>query len=84
MDRMNKKAAMKMWEQIAFLIGAEDVAPIEAAGLFLGREAVAKAIDLHEESVIQYELPDGKGGYYLTLAGFLHAVTYNNIMCDYE
>lgn len=84
MERMNKKSAMKMWEEIAYLIGVEDVAPIEAAGLLLGKEAVMQAIDLHDDSILQYELPDGKGGYYLTLAGFLHAVTYNNIMCDYE
>ena len=83
-DKITKKEAMQMWERIAFLVGAEDVAPIVAASICLGREAVDKAIELHRESVMQYELPDGKGGYYLTLTGFLHAVTYNNIMADYE
>ena len=84
MGKTTKKEAMQMWEQIAFLVGAEDVAPIVAASICLGREAVDKAIELHRDSVMQYELPDGKGGYYLTLTGFFHAVTYNNIMADYQ
>lgn len=80
MERLNKKDAMKIWEKIAYLIGVEDAAPIEAACLYLGHEAVSRAVDLHDDAVLMYELPGGEGGYYLTLAGFLHAVTYNNIM----
>ncbi len=80
MERLNKKNAMEIWEKIAYLIGVEDAAPIEAACLYLGHEAVRQAIDLHDDAVLMYELPGGEGGHYLTLAGFLHAVTYNNIM----
>jgi len=81
MDKLNKAQAQALFEEKAILIGGYDAIPEETVVSLFGEAAVAHAHTLDKtggEMCNAY----GVGDYtapYLTLKGFLRAVTYHNI-----
>lgn len=81
MDKLNKAQAQALFEEKAILIGGYDAIPGETVVSLFGEAAVAHAHTLDKtggEMCNAY----GVGDYtapYLTLKGFLRAVTYHNI-----
>lgn len=81
MDKLNKAQAQALFAERAILIGSGDVIPEETVVELFGEAAVAHAHTL-DKAGGRYCNAYGAGGYtasYLTLSGFLSAVTYHNI-----
>lgn len=79
---MNKAQAESLFAQHAVLFGSRDGIPERAAVALLGCDAVAFAKRMGTSSPVTLWNGYGNGSYtanYLTLAGFLIAVTYNNV-----
>lgn len=78
---MNKEAATALFKEHAILFGSIDAVPEAIAADLLGRAAVDFAKRMDKNSNVTLWGGYGIGDYtafYLTLAGFLIAVTYNN------
>ena len=81
MDKLNRAQAQDLFEEKAVLIGGGDAIPEETVAELFGEAAVAHAHTL-DKAGGSYCNAYGVGDYtvpYLTLSGFLRAVTYHNI-----
>ena len=81
MDKLNRAQAQALFEEKAILIGGGDAIPEETVVELFGEAAVAHAHTL-DKAGGSYCNAYGVGDYtapYLTLSGFLRAVTYHNI-----
>ena len=79
---MNKAQATALFEEHTILFGDIDAVPEQKAADLLGRAAVEFAHRMDGSSRVKLWNGYGNGeytAYYLTLAGFLVAVTYNNV-----
>jgi len=81
MEQLNKAQAQALFAERAILIGGGDAIPEQTVVELFGKEAVAHAHTL-DKAGGSYCNAYGVGDYtapYLTLSGFLRAVTYHNI-----
>ena len=81
MDKLNRAQAQALFEEKAILIGGGDAIPEQTVVELFGKDAVAHAHTL-DKAGGSYCNAYGVGDYtapYLTLSGFLRAVTYHNI-----
>lgn len=81
MEQLNKAQAQALFEEKAILIGGGDAIPEQTVAELFGKAAVAHAHTL-DQAGGRYCNAYSVGDYtakYLTLSGFLRAVTYNNI-----
>ena len=81
MDKLNRAQAQALFEEKAILIGGGDAIPEETVVELFGEAAVAHAHTLDKAGgnyCNAYEVGDYTAPY-LTVSGFLRAVTYHNI-----
>lgn len=79
---MNKAQAKALFERYAILFGSIDAVPEQIACAILGQEAIEFTHKMGKNYSVKLWDTYGIGSYsanYLTLAGFLVAVTYNNV-----